>query len=135
MCCGPCVSRSRHPCGSAPCAGPHLETLTTRAQVVSVDDHHPLTTGLHVEQRAVDVLLPLVGDDVDLVVGALLGAAAGAVSLLEGLDDGLVVCDLSVPARSGLLLLCGERPGIALVGLLAAGVTAGCLDTGGARLS
>ena len=123
------------PVDQPPCAGRHFEALTTSAEVVSVDDHHPLTTGLHVEQRAVDVLLPLVGDDVDLVVGALLGAAAGAVGLLDGLDDGLVVCDLSVAAGPGLLLLCGERPGIALVGLLAAGVTAGCLDTGGARLS
>ena len=68
------------------------EVLThSSCLIIGVDDDDSLVSLSDIDQRSFDVLLGLVGLDVDLGVGAL-QAAVGPVpaDLLQRLDDGLV---------------------------------------------
>ena len=104
-----------------------------------VDHDDSLVSALDVDERALDVLLPLVGDDVDLVVGHLLSASAGAgraaaapAAALQRLYSALVARGLRGPSQSGLFLH-GDGGRLAPVGL--ATVTGRVLYARGARLT
>ena len=101
------------------------EVLThSSCLIIGVDDDDSLVSLSDIDQRSLDVLLRLVGLDVDLGVGAL-QAAIGPVpaDLLQSLDDGLVVGHLR-GVRQAVLLLHGDG-----------GVASCRIHTGGSRLT